>query len=194
MTGLSQSERATLLELARAAIEDRVREPGRLARTQAAARISPALRALRGAFVSLHEPSRLRSAAPAKLRGCIGTVEPHEPLFQCVIHNAADAAFQDPRFPAVTSQELADLRIEISALHPLRNVAGPEEILVGRDGVELRNGSFHSVFLPQVAVEQGWDVARLLEQLARKAGLRADGWRAANLRIFQAEVFGEVSD
>lgn len=194
MNRLAPSERATLLRLARAAIEDRATAPGLLARAMNDARITPPLRAIRGAFVTLHSPAESSADGAAHLRGCIGTVEPHEPLFESVIHNAAHAAFDDPRFPPVTEADLAALRVEVSALTPVRGVDGPEGIVVGRDGVELRKGAFRSVFLPQVAVDQGWDVARMLEQLAKKAGLPADGWRAADLRIFQAEVFGEVSD
>jgi len=46
------------------------------------------------------------------------------------------------------------------------------------------------VFLPQVATEQGWDLATTLTHLCRKAGLPGDAWReGAHLRVFEAEVF-----
>ena len=35
------------------------------------------------------------------------------------------------------------------------------------------------------------DVGRLLDRLAGKAGLPADGWKTARLSVFRAEVFGE---
>jgi AMMECR1 domain-containing protein len=57
--------------------------------------------------------------------------------------------------------------------------------------VDLRRGTAHSVFLPQVAAEHGWGVEQLLRQLALKAGLAEDGWRDAELRVFQGERFGE---
>jgi AMMECR1 domain-containing protein len=48
-----------------------------------------------------------------------------------------------------------------------------------------------AVFLPSVAVEQGWGRERLLRQLAIKAGLDPDAWRSARLFRFQALSFGE---
>ena len=54
-----------------------------------------------------------------------------------------------------------------------------------------KDGRF-AVFLPQVAPEQGWDLATTLEALSRKAGLPADAWReGARFETFRAEVFHE---
>ena len=47
------------------------------------------------------------------------------------------------------------------------------------------------MFLPQVALEQGWDTRALLEHLALKAGLKKDAWKDADLYAFEAEVFSE---
>ena len=58
-------------------------------------------------------------------------------------------------------------------------------------GLQLVRGPNRSVFLPQVPVEQGWDTARYLEQLALKAGLPKDGWRGAELSTFETINFGE---
>jgi uncharacterized protein (TIGR00296 family) len=72
-------------------------------------------------------------------------------------------------------------------------VASPEEIVVGRHGVILRKSGRSGVFLPQVATEQKWDRATLLDQLCRKAGLPAGEWReGAELLVFEAQVFGEA--
>ena len=65
--------------------------------------------AKQGLFVSLYLNDQLR--------GCIGTVEPtQENLAQEIIRNALSAAFQDPRFPPLTSEELAELDISIDIL------------------------------------------------------------------------------
>ena len=49
-----------------------------------------------------------------------------------------------------------------------------------------------AVFLPQVAPEQGWDLATTLAHLSLKAGLPADAWRSgASFETFRAEVFHE---
>ena len=50
-----------------------------------------------------------------------------------------------------------------------------------------------AVFLPQVAPEQGWDLAETLTNLSRKAGLPPDAWKspAAKFTVFEAIVFRE---
>jgi len=58
--------------------------------------------------------------------------------------------------------------------------------------VILEKGSHRAVFLPHVATEQGWDRQTMLEQLSRKAGLPANGWReGAYFNVFSAQIFGE---
>ncbi len=148
--------------------------------------VGPRLLAPQGAFVTLHDHD-------GALRGCIGNLAGDRPLGQLVGAMATQAAFEDPRFPPVTSDELASLAIEISVLTPPATVRGADDVVVGRDGVVLRQGGRSAVFLPQVATEQGWDRDTLLAQLSRKAGLPADAWRRpdAELLTFQAQVFAE---
>ena len=77
-------------------------------------------------------------------------------------------------------------------LTPYRSIPGPEEIVLGRDGVVLRKDGHSAVYLPKVAVEQGWGVEETLEHLCQKAGLPTDAWRDnAELMTFQAIVFSE---
>ena len=67
-----------------------------------------------------------------------------------------------------------------------------QDIRIGTDGVILQKNARSAVFLPQVAPEQGWDVAQTLTHLAMKAGLPSDAWKqGADFLVFQAEVFGE---
>lgn len=62
-----------------------------------------------GAFVSLH-----RNGA---LRGCIGTICATAPtLAQEIVHNAIQAATDDPRFPELGRDELDDLEISVDVL------------------------------------------------------------------------------
>jgi MEMO1 family protein len=137
-----------------------------------------------GVFVTLTEDGMLR--------GCIGSIVGVEPLTRAVIHNAVNAALNDPRFPPVSIGELAKVEIELSVLTPLRPVGSAEEIVIGRDGVVLERGGRRAVFLPQVAPEQGWDRATMLDNLAMKAGLPRDAWRSgANFQVFEARVFSE---
>lgn len=146
---------------------------------------SPAALEPRGVFVTLKKRGHLR--------GCIGRMVPDRPLANLVGAMALQAAFDDPRFRAVTAQELPELEIEISVLTPMKPVSGPEAIVVGRDGVLLQKGGRSAVFLPQVAPEQGWERDEMLDNLSQKAGLSASAWReGAQFSTFQALVFSEA--
>lgn len=140
-----------------------------------------------GAFVTLYEAG--------ELRGCIGHMSPDQPLAATVQAMALAAAFEDPRFAPVEEGELKRIEIEVSVLTPLAPVAGPEAIVVGRDGVQIRKDGRTAVFLPQVAPEQGWDRTALLENLCRKAGLAADAWKSgAAFWTFQSIHFRESQE
>jgi AmmeMemoRadiSam system protein A len=182
---LTPEEKRFLLDLARRTLREVLAgRPAPGAGTFPAGVSAEKLRAPSGVFVTLTEGGALR--------GCIGSIVGTAPLAQGVIENAIHAALEDPRFPPVAAGELARLEIEISVLTPLRPVARPEEIVVGRDGVVLERGGRRAVFLPQVAPEQGWDRETMLDQLAQKAGLPRDAWRSgASFQVFEARVFSE---
>ena len=81
----------------------------------------------------------------------------------------------------------------MSVLSPAIPVSGPDAIEVGKHGVILEKEGHRALFLPQVAPEQGWDRRTMLEHLAQKAGLPADGWRrGARFEVFTAQVFAEA--
>ena len=128
------------------------------------------------------------------LRGCIGSLS-RDRGFHDVVHDMAlAAAFDDPRFAAVTADEADLLDIEISVLSELRCVPA-EAIVVGYHGVAMSLRGSKAVFLPQVAREAGWDRRTLLEETARKAGLDPRDWRdpEAEITVFTAETFGARS-
>ena len=175
----SDADRRMLLQLARDAIRSH------LARERLPA--SPLMGPLAvngGAFVTLH--------TRGELRGCIGHVEPDEPLGWVIPRCAVAACSADSRFPIVTEPELPDLDIELSLLGRLEPIAGPEDVQIGRDGLVVELGWRRGLLLPQVATEWGWDREAFLEQTCRKAGLALDAWRqGAELWRFEAEVFSE---
>lgn len=129
-----------------------------------------------------------------ELRGCIGNMEARGPLWEAVLQNAVNAC-QDPRFTSnpVTLGELPQIDIEISRLTPMKPIASPQEVIIGRHGLFVELGGWRGVLLPQVAYERGWTRPEFLAQVCRKAGLPADAWRKpeAKLYTFEAEVFGE---
>ena len=127
------------------------------------------------------------------LRGCIGRLQADRSLLPLVASMALESALNDTRFSPVRATELKDLEVEVSVLTPMKKIAGPADIVVGRDGVVLRMGDRSAVFLPQVANEQGWQREELLDNLSLKAGLPARAWRekGATFLTFQADVFKE---
>ncbi len=183
---LNAAEQTALLRLARTTVQALVnRRPLPSAHLPAETAADSPLREERGVFVTLTDSS-------GALRGCIGSIVADRPLYNGVIQNAVSAAIRDPRFPPVQADEEPTLEIEISVLTPLRPVNGPQDIVIGRDGVVLEKDGYRSVFLPQVAPEQGWDVATMLSHLALKAGLGPNDWKSgATFETFQAQVFRE---
>ena len=136
----------------------------------------------RGVFVTLHINDRLR--------GCIGVVEPEEPLSDSVVRCAASAALRDSRFPAVRPDELGHLQIEISLLSPPLPIR-IEEIEIGRHGLLISRGRQRGLLLPQVAVAHHLSVEQFLSETCRKAQLSHEAWREADTTIcgFTCEIF-----
>jgi AmmeMemoRadiSam system protein B/AmmeMemoRadiSam system protein A len=186
---LSRVEASYAVRIARRALQAHFKSPG--ARFDAAAaKLAPAgkLRERHGVFVTLKR-------SDGRLRGCIGHVVGRLPLHRGIVENALNAALRDSRFKPVTKAELRSLHLEVTVLTPPKAVSGPEAITIGRDGVILRkhHGGRQraALFLPQIAVEQGWDLRRTLEALARKAGLGVGGWRGGSFSVFQGYVYDE---
>ncbi len=148
---------------------------------------APALAVPRAAFVTLH--------VGGALRGCIGTLERRRSLWNVVGEMAAAAATRDPRFPPIDETDLRTMSVEISVLSPDVKIHRPEEIEIGRHGLDVRRGAARGLLLPQVAVEHGFDREKFLAATCRKAGLSGDAWHDADteLRVFEAEVFGDAS-
>lgn len=124
-----------------------------------------------------------------QLRGCIGSLEAHRSLASDLLENGVSAATRDPRFPPVTEEELAELRIEVSQLTP----AVPFPYTDGDDllrrlqpsvhGVILSKGGHRATFLPQVW-EQLPDPRLFLAHLCQKAGLHGGCWQQDKPDIF----------
>ncbi len=135
-----------------------------------------------GAFVSLHKHGQLR--------GCIGHFGEDMPLHETVAEMARAAAFEDPRFMPVSRDELDDIDIEISVLTPMRRIHSLDEFELHRHGIYIRKGYRSGTFLPQVADEVNWTKEEFVGHCSRdKAGLGWDGWRDAELYVYEAIVF-----
>lgn len=174
----SETEQKRLLEFARSVISAQL--------TGAASPETPDIPGLENegsCFVTLH--------LKGELRGCIGNIEAFEALGENIRHNALNAAFKDPRFPAVSAEEFKETDLEISILTPAEAISSPEEFCPGEHGIILSLFGRRSVFLPQVAAEQGWDRETTLDFLARKAGFPGNAWKSKDARffIFRSEIY-----
>jgi AmmeMemoRadiSam system protein A len=177
--GLSEGEKKTLHHIAKTVIENMARgKPVPEFKVD-----TPILKENRGAFVTINKRGQLR--------GCIGYIEGHGPLYKTIEEMAEAAAFRDPRFNPVTEKELPDLEIEISVLTPLKRITDVNEIEVGKHGIYMKKGWYSGLLLPQVATEYGWDRQTFLEHTCQKAGLPTTAWKDKNaeIYIFSADIF-----
>lgn len=179
---LSEEDRKLLLELARNTISSYL-TTGKIPDTKEGT-LPASLREKRGVFVSLH--------MDGELRGCIGHFEGDKPLWSIVQEMAISSATRDYRFQPVTLHELKRIDIEISVLTPLRKISSDNEIILGKHGIFMKKGNRSGTFLPQVATETGWTKAEFLGHCSRdKAGIGWDGWKDAEMFVYEASIFGE---
>lgn len=120
-----------------------------------------------------------------ELRGCVGALEAKRPLAVDVASNACAAAFEDPRFRAMTGDEFARTDIEVSLLSTPKSILFEDhadliaQLQPGIDGVIIEQGrdDRRATFLPQV-----WeglpDPEQFIAHLKQKAGIA----QSANIR------------
>lgn len=123
------------------------------------------LRKRAGAFVSIKKN--------VSLRGCIGTISPTKENLACeIIQNAISAATSDPRFTAVSVDELDQLRVSVDVLSESVKVLSIEELNPRKYGVIVSSGHKRGLLLPDL---EGVNTPE--EQIAiskRKAGISGD--------------------
>ena len=168
---LSAEDRAILLTIARQSIQSGLCSGHALGVNPDL--YSDSLRLKRATFVTLE--------IDARLRGCIGTLEAYQALVKDVADHAYAAAFEDPRFPPLRTDEFAMLDTHISVLSPPEplEVESEADLLAklrpGVDGLILSLGDRRATFLPSV-----WDDLPdpriFLGHLKRKAGFSVDFW------------------
>lgn len=182
---LTTEEKATLLGIARQSVSEMVTTgnrfpPGRT-KPEEVHLAEPA-----GAFVSIY--------ISGKLRGCIGSFDTGDPLAEVVAHAASSAA-RDSRFDPPEPEELKHMSLEISVLTPLRRIHSPEEFIPGKHGITIKKDWATGTFLPQVGAKYGWTREELLGRCSRdKAGLGWEGWKNAELYVYEAIIFSSAED
>lgn len=148
-----------------------------------------------GVFVTLNRQENERE----KLRGCIGYPEPIMKLSEALVEAAIAAATEDPRFPPVMLEEMDEIVVEVSVLTrpKLISVERREDLLnvikIGRDGLIVERGMRRGLLLPQVPVEENWDVETFLRYACLKANLPPEAYLdpKTNVYSFSARVFKE---
>lgn len=185
---LTHEEQQILLRLAREAMTSRVRGMKLL-------RLDPASLPER---LREHGASFITLTIRGELRGCIGALEPYQPLAEDVREHAVAAAIDDPRFAPVMEEELSAIQIEVSRLtRPVPLEYTDADDLLSKlkphvDGVILRDAFHRATFLPQV-----WDKipdpVEFLNQLCWKMGVSENAWRTKHLDVltYQVEEFHE---
>jgi AmmeMemoRadiSam system protein A len=121
-----------------------------------------------GVFVSIKKQGQLR--------GCIGTISP---ATNCVGEeiraNAVSAATRDPRFNAISEDELPYLEYSVDVLAPAEPIGSEDDLDPGRYGVIVSLGQRRGLLLPNL---EGIDDAETQVGIAmRKAGI-SEGDRA----------------
>jgi AmmeMemoRadiSam system protein A len=181
-SGLDKTEKKQLLEIARNAIDNYLKS-GNIPEIKPES-LSKGLREKRGVFVSLHKNS--------ELRGCIGHFEGDKQLWAIVQEMAVSSAIRDYRFSPLNASEMTKIDIELSVLTPMRKIESEDEIILGKHGIYMRKGNRSGTFLPQVATTTNWTKSEFLGHCAQdKAGIGWDGWKDADLFVYEACVFGE---
>ena len=153
-----------------------------------------------GVFVTLHH---LEQNQELSLRGCIGRIESRGgTLIQSTIDSAIDAAFHDPRFIQVNKSEMSNITIEVTILTIPQKIDAekPQDyfkiIEIGRHGLIAERGPYQrGLLLPQVPVEQKWDIGQYLAFVCQKAGLSTNAWKDLKTTIlsFEGIIYSEVS-
>lgn len=116
-----------------------------------------------GVFVSLKKYGRLR--------GCIGTIAPAtNSVGDEIIRNAISAGTEDPRFAAVTEDELSHLTYSVDVLSEAEPIESAAELDVKRYGVIVTSGYKRGLLLPNL---EGVDTVEQQIRIAmEKANIR----------------------
>lgn len=178
---LTEADKHQLISIAKNSIKAEICKTDKI---KIAEPVSQGLELKTGVFVSIYIED--------ELRGCIGRFKTADPLWKTVELMAVSAATEDNRFPAIHPDELDALSVELSVLTPMRKITSIDEIEPGRHGIYLKKGMISGTFLPQVALKYNWTTEELLGHCAReKARLGWDGWKTAEIFVYEALIFGD---
>jgi uncharacterized protein (TIGR00296 family) len=133
------------------------------------------------------------------LRGCIGTFEPQE-LDEGLASYAITSAIHDSRFSPITLRELPSLQVAVTLLTNFEDASDPMDWELGTHGIRIsfvhHGRRYGATYLPDVAVEQGWDKEETIKSLMRKAGYvgSKSRWREMGIKVVRYQGRREMCE
>ncbi|KAM3178851.1 AMME syndrome candidate protein 1 protein [Hymenolepis weldensis] len=148
-----------------------------------------------------------------RLRGCIGTfkaINLHNGLREYAM-NSTLSALRDSRFPSITLKEFPNLYCSVSLLIDFEDAADYKDWQIGVHGIRIefvteRGSQRSATYLPEVAVEQGWNHEETIDSLLRKGGYRGTitesvrssvhltRYKSDKIQVHASEYFAEQSN
>ena len=129
-----------------------------------------------GVFVSIKKDGMLR--------GCIGTIGPvTENVGTEIIRNAISASSEDPRFPAITEDELDHLSYSVDVLMPPEDISDRSMLDTKKYGVIVNLGYKRGLLLPNL--EGIDDVDDQIDIAMQKAGISPADEGRVSLQRFE---------
>ncbi len=151
----------------------------------------PILNEDRAVFITLTKPNH-------ELRGCIGSLTAHRPLYKDIISNAKSSALNDSRFKPLSKEEFKNINIEVSLLSKPIKVEYKDindlkfKIKPNIDGVILELDNHRATYLPSVW-EQLSNFDQFFSYLCKKANLDKNCLeKHPKISIYQATKYKEV--
>lgn len=183
----NEKDRANILNLARKSVEANI---AKVNHTIDANSLGDVFTEEFPAFVTINKKN---AAGQFELRACMGHIIGSQNLRDEIISTAQMASTQDSRFGAVTPGELGELKYDVTVLSRFKKIVDVNEIKIGKHGLYIRKGRNSGLFLPQVPVEQGWDLIEYLVNICFKAGLPRTAITEydCEIYIFEAVVIEE---
>jgi AmmeMemoRadiSam system protein B/AmmeMemoRadiSam system protein A len=134
-----------------------------------------------------------------ELRACMGHLFSFDSIQNELRSTAELASTEDYRFGPLKSNEIEQIKVEVTILSKFKRVLNPESVELGRHGLYIRQfdtigKNYNSgLLLPQVAIEHSLTKKEFLESVCKKAGLNKDSYLAqsSELFIFESVIITE---
>lgn len=141
------------------------------------------LRQKRGAFVTMTKQK--------VLRGYMGAIVPNLSVYEAVLSAVVQGSSDGRHFPPITREEFPHIDIRISVIGPVTPVDSYKDIKLGHHGIVMHCRGLNSMYLPEVPIENNWDIEETLKNISLKAALPADAWQEEKTKfyVFTAQYY-----